>query len=96
MSRELLAPYTHYLRVGSTLRWTGRITQVVGNLIESEGPFCSVGESCTFAGQNGRSCSGEIIGFRGEWYKPIKPTLRVRLHNWLISIGDRHNQTEVR
>src|ERR1700761_4779727 len=66
MSRELLAPYTHYLRVGSTLRWTGRITQVVGNLIESEGPFCSVGESCTFAGQNGRSCSGEIIGFRGS------------------------------
>jgi hypothetical protein len=29
----------------------------------------------------------EIIGFRGEWYTPVKPSLRVRLHNWLIRIG---------
>ena len=66
MSRELLAPYTHFLRTGSTLRWSGRITQVVGNLIESDGPFCSVGESCQFIGHGGKSCSGEIIGFRGS------------------------------
>lgn len=28
-----------------------------------------------------------VIGYRGEWYKPVKPSLRVRLHNWLIRIG---------
>ena len=50
MSRALLAPYTHHLEVGSTLRWRGRITQVIGNLIESEGPFCSVGETCNLVG----------------------------------------------
>jgi flagellum-specific ATP synthase len=66
MNRPLLAPYTHYLQVGSTLRWSGRITQVVGSLIESEGPFCSVGESCLFTGNEGQSYSGEIIGFRGS------------------------------
>src|SRR5579872_565928 len=66
MSRELLAPYRHYLRTGSTLRWSGRITQVVGNLIESDGPFCSVGESCQFVGHGGKNCAGEIIGFRGS------------------------------
>lgn len=66
MSRELLAPYRHYLRTGSTLRWSGRITQVVGNLIESDGPFCSVGESCQFIGHGGKNYSGEIIGFRGS------------------------------
>jgi flagellum-specific ATP synthase len=66
MSRELLAPYAHFLRTGSTLRWSGRITQVVGNLIESDGPFCSVGESCQFIGHGGKSYSGEIIGFRGS------------------------------
>jgi len=66
MSRELLAPYRHFLRTGSTLRWSGRITQVVGNLIESDGPFCSVGESCQFIGHGGKSYSGEIIGFRGS------------------------------
>ena len=66
MSRALLAPYTHHLEVGSTLRWRGRITQVIGNLIESEGPFCSVGETCNLVGHGGRSFSGEIIGFRGS------------------------------
>jgi flagellum-specific ATP synthase len=66
MNQSLLAPYTHYLQVGSTVRWSGRITQVVGNLIESDGPFCSVGESCMFTGEGGRSYSGEIIGFRGS------------------------------
>ena len=63
MSRALLSPYTHFLRAGSTLRWHGRVNQVVGNLIESDGPYCSVGESCEIIG-HGRSYSGEIIGFR--------------------------------
>jgi flagellum-specific ATP synthase len=66
MSRSLLAPYLHHLHSGSTLRWTGRINQVVGNLIESEGPFCSVGESCEIIGAGGRSYAGEIVGFRGS------------------------------
>jgi flagellum-specific ATP synthase len=66
MNQSPLAPYTHFLESGSTLRWTGRINQVVGNLIESEGPFCSVGESCEIAGAGGRSYAGEIIGFRGN------------------------------
>jgi flagellum-specific ATP synthase len=66
MNRALLAPYTHYLDAGSTLRWRGRISQVVGNLIESEGPFSFVGESCEIMGGGGRSYSGEIIGFRGS------------------------------
>jgi flagellum-specific ATP synthase len=66
MNRSLLAPYTHYLDTGSTLRWKGRVSQVVGNLIESEGPFCSVGESCEIIGAAGRSYAGEIVGFRGS------------------------------
>jgi len=66
MSRSLLTPYFHFLKTGSSLRWTGRVDQVVGNLIESEGPFCSVGESCEISGVSGRSYAGEIIGFRGS------------------------------
>ena len=66
MNRKLLAPYTHYLEAGSTLRWHGRVSQVVGNLIESEGPFCSVGESCLILDHSGKSYSGEIVGFRGS------------------------------
>jgi flagellum-specific ATP synthase len=66
MNRALLAPYMNYVQTGSTLRWRGRVSQVVGNLIESEGPFCSVGESCQIEGADGQSYMGEIIGFRGS------------------------------
>ena len=66
MSRPLLAPYVHYLETGSTLRWRGRISQVVGNLMESEGPVGFVGESCEITSTGGRSYAGEIIGFRGS------------------------------
>ena len=67
MNRPLLAPYTHYLRrpARRCAGWAA-INQVVGNLIESEGPFCSVGESCEIIGAGGRSYAGEIIGFRGS------------------------------
>ena len=66
MNRSLLAPYQHYLETGSTLRWSGRVNQVVGNLIESEGPFGFVGESCEIVGDGGKSYAGEIVGFRGS------------------------------
>ena len=66
MSAGVLAPYFHRLERGSTLRWSGRVLQVVGNLIESEGPFCSVGESCEITSSSGRCYPGEIVGFRGS------------------------------
>jgi flagellum-specific ATP synthase len=66
VSRSLLAPYLHALKAGSTLRWKGRINQVIGNLIESEGPFGFVGESCEIRGDDGKTYAGEIVGFRGS------------------------------
>ena len=66
MKRPLLGAYEHYLNTGSTLRWTGQINQAVGNLIESEGPFCSVGEACEISSASGRRYAGEVIGFRGS------------------------------
>jgi flagellum-specific ATP synthase len=60
-----LEAYFDRLEKGSTLRWRGRVLQVVGNLIESEGPFCSVGEACLILGANGKQYYGEVIGFRG-------------------------------
>ncbi len=61
-----LASYFDKLEQSSTLRWTGRVLQVAGNLIESEGPFCSVGEACEVQGMGGRCYPGEIVGFRGS------------------------------
>ncbi|HEY6489206.1 MAG: FliI/YscN family ATPase [Terracidiphilus sp.] len=91
MSRPLLAPYSHYLQVGSTLRWSGRINQVIGNLIESDGPFCSVGESCQLVGHGGKSYSGEIIGFRGSTMLSMAadPPQGVRFGDQIVTWGAR-------
>jgi flagellum-specific ATP synthase len=61
----VLAPYFKQLDSFSGLRWQGRVTQVIGQLVESEGPFCSVGELCHISDASGRVFPGEIVGFRG-------------------------------
>ena len=66
MSPAILKPYENWLRRCSTLRWEGRVQQVLGSLIESAGPFCSVGESCEIISAQGQNFAGEIVGFRGS------------------------------
>jgi flagellum-specific ATP synthase len=61
----LLSSYFSHLDHGSTVCWTGRVLQVTGNLIESEGPFCSVGEQCEILSGRGATYAGEVVGFRG-------------------------------
>src|SRR5579863_8969614 len=61
----LLAPYFKRLESCSSLRWQGRVTQLIGQLVESEGPFCSVGELCEVVDGSGAVFAGEIVGFRG-------------------------------
>jgi flagellum-specific ATP synthase len=91
MSRNLLAPYLHHLESGSTLRWKGRLEQVVGNLMESEGPFGFVGECCEIETSDGRSYAGEIIGFRGSTVLSMaaEHPQGVRLGNSIVAWGAR-------
>jgi flagellum-specific ATP synthase len=62
----LLSAYFSHLETTSPLRWRGKVTQVVGQLIESEGPFSTVGEACEVVDSRGQSWPGEIVGFRGN------------------------------
>ncbi len=64
MTPPLLQAYVDLVERTLPWRWQGRVVQVVGSLVESEGPFCSVGESCEIAGSNG-IFPGEVVGFRG-------------------------------
>lgn len=66
MSGQILSAYFQHLRTASPLRWQGKVVQVVGQLLESEGPFCTVGEGCEIVDSQGQSWSGEIVGFRGH------------------------------
>ncbi len=49
-------------------RWietSGRVVEVVGLIIESDGPNARVGDLCWIQGDQGR-VAGEVVGFRGE------------------------------
>ncbi|HWW51905.1 MAG TPA: FliI/YscN family ATPase [Verrucomicrobiae bacterium] len=63
---NLLDPFFRRLEQISTWRSTGRVKKAVGFLIESEGPYCSVGECCAIVGADGREHPGEVVGFRGS------------------------------
>lgn len=45
------------------LLWTGRVTKIVGLLVESDGPAAAVGDFCELAAQ-GRRIRAQVIGFR--------------------------------
>lgn len=62
---KVLDKYKGVLQQADTLRMSGRVTQVVGLVIESEGPQASIGEVCRLVDRNGRElCVSEIVGFR--------------------------------
>ncbi len=87
----LLAPYFDRLERGATLRWRGRVLQVVGNLIESEGPFCSVGESCEITSATGKKYTGEVVGFRGSTMlsMAVEPPQGIRFGDRITAWGTR-------
>ncbi len=66
MNPPILSAYFSHLETSSPLRWRGRVTQVVGQLIESEGPFSTIGEACEIIDSRGQHWPGEIVGFRGH------------------------------
>lgn len=84
-----LAPYFRRLEDFSTLRWIGRVTKVVDYLVESEGPFCSVGEGCAILTSDGRTLAGEIVGFRGKTAlsMPLERPFGIRYGDRIVSRG---------
>lgn len=49
----------------NTLQMRGRVTKVVGSVLESEGPKAPIGEVCSLLGRDGEVvCRSEIVGFR--------------------------------
>lgn len=47
------------------LRWKGRVVHVSGQIVESEGPLASIGDTCEIQCSDGRRISAEVVGFRG-------------------------------
>jgi FliI/YscN family ATPase len=47
-----------------TCRWSGRVTELVGLLVESKGPEAAVGDFCEIGTRTGRVIRTQVIGFR--------------------------------
>src|SRR6202023_717329 len=87
--QPLLRSFFRRLEDFSTLRWTGRVTKVVGHLVESDGPLCSVGEGCAIVTEDGRTFSGEIVGFRGRTVlsMPLERPAGIRFGDRIVTRG---------
>jgi len=66
-------PMNEKLKVGAHLealgrldpyRWTGTVTQLVGLLVESQGPAVAVGDFCEILCGSGRRIRTQVVGFR--------------------------------
>ena len=58
------SPYFDELERVSPMRWAGRVTEVVGLLIESRGPRVAIGDFCEVRTAGGRLIRTQVIGFR--------------------------------
>ena len=89
MTPVLLSHYFSRLQSLSGYRWQGKVTQVVGQVVESEGPFGSAGDACEIQPSNGKTISGQIIGFRNSTalVMTCEPPGHVRYGDRVISWG---------
>ena len=44
--------------------WVGKVTQIVGLLVESEGPSAAIGDFCEIRTGGGRAIRTQVVGFR--------------------------------
>jgi FliI/YscN family ATPase len=48
-----------------TCRWTGRVKEMVGLLVASDGPAAGIGDFCEIQCSRGRGVRAQVVGFRG-------------------------------
>ncbi len=86
-----LGLYSAFVEQSAALRWAGSVSKVVGQVVESDGPACSIGDGCEFVMRSGGRVPGQVIGFRN------KTVLAMPLTNPAgLRFGDRVCATGVR
>jgi flagellum-specific ATP synthase len=86
----IFAPYFRRLEACSPQGWTGQVIKAVGQIVESQGPVCSVGEQCEIIGQAGRSFPAEVVGFRSSTVLsiPLDRPDGIRYGDRIVSHGE--------
>ncbi len=66
MSYVLYDMYVDRIKRASTIKQFGKVTQVVGLVIESAGPAISIGRLCHIENHDGSTILAEVVGFRDD------------------------------
>lgn len=84
-----LTPYRERLAGRAGLLKAGLVSQVIGMLVESQGPAASVGEVCRLTPPGGEDIPAEVVGFRDERLilMPFGPTHRITPGTPVIPTG---------
>jgi flagellum-specific ATP synthase len=85
-----LSRYRETISRTDTVRVNGRVAQVIGVLVESHGPACSVGEICQIdCGRNNDPVRAEVVGFRESrtLLMPFGPVTEIRPGCQVVATG---------
>ena len=58
------APYLDWLAQADPYQWTGEVVEVVGLIVESNGPAAAIGDFCEIRAHHGRPIRAQVVGFR--------------------------------
>ena len=85
-----LEPYRQRLQTADPVGVSGRVTQVVGLVIESEGPAAQIGDLCIVHDRlGGESLKAEVVGFRQQHLQlmPLGDIHRIGQGSWVTNTG---------
>src|SRR5580658_2632734 len=60
----MLEDYVAALGTIDSLRWSGRVREVVGLVVVSDGPAAGMGDFCEIHSSGGRVARAQVVGFR--------------------------------
>jgi FliI/YscN family ATPase len=85
-----LRSYLEKLDRSNWYQWSGKVTQLVGLLVESEGPAAAVGDFCEIRTAAGRTIRTQVVGFRDGRVlsMPLEETDGLQLGDSIVARSD--------
>src|SRR5687767_10006792 len=86
---DRLAGYLHRVRESHVIEKRGYVTQVIGLVIESNGPMVAVGDICKIEAADGQEILSEVVGFRGDCVllMPLREVHGIQPGSPVIAVG---------